>query len=153
VQHLSLDRFIEPASTRRRGSSFQERIGLETSIAAARSIARGDATLCPGYDPLTRERGPSDVFQFSGEGVLVIDGLLATTVDIDGALRIAVEADASHLASRRASFHSWKASLRSIEDADEYEKTRADEDDVVAEATAAAALKVTIDPDFRLRPR
>jgi histidinol-phosphate phosphatase family protein len=152
VVHLSLDRFIEPLSARRPGAPFRERIGMAAATEAVRTIVQGGTALCPGYDPATRERGPSELFRHTGRGVLLVEGLLALDLDVDGAARLAVVADPASLAARRAAFHAWKARRGPIGPAADYERSRQEEDEAVAASTAAATARLALGSDRRLAP-
>lgn len=148
VLHLSMDRWILPHSVRVPGSRVAERTRYaEASQALARLVA-GEAVLVPGYDPRTREAAPAEMVQWSGRGVLVVDGLLAAAVDLPGAMRVALCAEPSVLRARREAFYVWKgldgAELRNAVDG------RSEEHAAVLAAQARASLRLSLGEDLVL---
>lgn len=147
--HVSLDRFIQPASERRDGSTVLERTGWGEAKAALHALVNGDAVVFPGYEPFTRKRAASRVVQWDHRAVLVVEGLLANDLELPNALEIAVVADRDVLRTRRASFYAWKglagAALAEAVDGREEELA------TVAHAIARAKLRLTLDPNHRLQ--
>ncbi|MBS2025488.1 MAG: HAD-IIIA family hydrolase [Deltaproteobacteria bacterium] len=145
---LSLDRFIQPANERRSESTVAERTSFAQAEAAVRALAAGTAIEVPGYDPLTRERAPTEVLQRSGE-VLIIDGVLACALDVPGALKVWLGADPVALRARRLDFYRWKGLTGAA--LDEAVDGRAEESDAVAATRARADLSLTFDDSLRLK--
>jgi histidinol-phosphate phosphatase family protein len=150
VSQLSLDRFIQPAGERRPDAGAAERNRIAEASAAARALAQGRPVLTPGYDPVTRGRGASEVLQWPGRGVLILDGVLAGSLELPGALSISLQAPADALRRRRESFYRWKG-LAGAELSAAVEG-RPEEEAMVAELSARASLKLTLDGDLRLGP-
>lgn len=148
--HLSLDRFIAPLSTRAMVSRLAERTRLDDASRAVSALVGGAAVLVPGYDPLTRETAPSQAFHWGGRGVLIVEGLLATSLGVDGALRIALEADRGVLDDRRSELYAWKNASRSEPWPDASAEQRREEDDAVSQATARVDVRLALDDDHRL---
>lgn len=149
VLHVSLDRFIQPHAVRRPSSTLKERTRFPTAAEAIAALVARDAVPMPGYEPRTREACPSQLVQWHGQGVLVVEGLLANAINVPGAFKVALHADAGALRERRRSFYSWKG-------LDEQEMAaavdgRAEEHETVADAVRAAALHLALDAGLRLR--
>ncbi len=148
VVHVSLDRFIQPASVRRPVSTLHERTSFDEARNAVQRLVAGEAALFPGYDPSTRESGPAFLVQRPRGSILIVDGLLATAIDIPGALRVALHAPADLLRARRESFYAWK----DLEKADFALSVmgREEEQRAVAQAAAASDLRLAFDTSQRL---
>ena len=150
VLHVSLDRFILPASERSAASTAAARDRLVEAGQALSRLLDGEAALFPNYDPQTRGRAPSALLQRSPGTVLLVDGVLALAVDVPGALRVTLNAPEELLLARRQSFYSWKGlegpDLRAALD------SRAEEQWSVASAANAASLRLTFDSSQRLVP-
>jgi histidinol-phosphate phosphatase family protein len=105
--HVSLDRFIEPASSRRAPSPLAERTGSRAARAYFEKLSRHEATLIPSYDPLRRETAPGEMVTWA-DGVLVVEGLFAGALDAPGALHVEMVAEKTSLGDRRRAFYAWK---------------------------------------------
>ncbi|MEW5851325.1 MAG: HAD-IIIA family hydrolase [Myxococcota bacterium] len=149
VLHVSLDRYIQPASTRKVDSTLRERIRFEDTREAVARLATCEPVLMPGYNPVTRERAASAVVQWSGKGVLVVDGLLAHALDVPGALKVVMRADAEALRERRRAFYVWKGLAPSEIDA--AVDGRAEEHDTVASTLGLATLHLALDGQLRIQ--
>lgn len=150
VVRLSLDRFIQPADDRAAASSVYDRTGFAAAAAAVARLASGEPALLPGYDPFTRSRSAAEVVQWPRRGVLIVEGILACALDIDGALRIALHGEIEELRERRRSFYRWKG-LPSDEAARAVDG-RAEEHEVAADLASRAAIQLRARLDGALEP-
>ncbi len=150
VLHLSLDRFIQPAATRRPEARLRERLRHADAAAALARLVGGQTLLLPSYDPFTRAAAPAMTATLPPGRVLVVDGLLATALELPGALRVAVEAPAEARLARRRAFYAWKGLAG---DALELAVSGApgdDEDEAVVAALARADVRVRLAPSLAL---
>jgi histidinol-phosphate phosphatase family protein len=146
--HVSLDRFIRPRSERRAGAGVEENTRFDEAARAARSLAAGRAVLTPGYHPVSRERAPGEALTWDRRGVLILDGVLACGLELDGALHVALDDDPAARAERRRDFYLWKglagAELESAVHG------RAEEEARVAALAGRAAIRLRLDGSLRL---
>jgi D,D-heptose 1,7-bisphosphate phosphatase len=105
--HVSLDRFIQPASERPHGASLETRTGLREARVAVARLVRREPTYLPSYDPLRRSSAPGEIVTWS-DGVLIVEGILATTLDVPAALRVEIFAPQETLGERRRVLYAWK---------------------------------------------
>ncbi len=148
VLRVSLDRFIRPASLRRANAPAAERLGLDDAARAIASLTAGRATLLPGYDPLTREAAPSEVVTWNRREVLILDGILANTLDLPGAFHVSLDAPVETRAARRRAFYEWKGLA-----GDELERAargHADEESLALDRARRVRLRARLDENFRL---
>ena len=148
VMHVSLDRFIQPRSRRRAGMTVTERVSFELSAQSMEEVIRGRSVVCPDYDAFTGDSAPSKIVQWNGSGVLLVDGLLANSLRLEGALRLAFDAEALTLVERRRVAAEWKSSPERIELT---AAERNEEDHTVRRANEHAHLRITFDETQRLR--
>ncbi len=149
VLHLSLDRFVQPASQRSASSTLRQRLCFDDAARAVAALLSGQAVRLPGYDPQTREAGQSQMMLWpSNGGVLILEGLLATELDVVGAFKVALTAQQDVLRERRVAFYRWKGLAE--KDLDAAVDGRAEEHETVAAAAARATLKLRLDGDLRL---
>lgn len=147
-RQLSLDRFIAPRSERRAGAGVVENTRFDEAARAIAQLAAGRAALVPGYHPLTRERAPGEAVSWNRRGVLILDGVLANALALDGALHVALDADPAARAERRRAFYLWKG----LDGAElEHAVSGRDEEEArVAELSRRAALRLRLDGALRL---
>jgi histidinol-phosphate phosphatase family protein len=150
VVRLSLDRFIQPAGERAAGAGVYERTGFAAAAAAVASLASGEPALVPGYDPFTRGRSAAELSQWPRQGVLIVEGILACAVKIEGALCIALHGEPDELRERRRSFYRWKG--LSEDDALRAVEGRAEEHQLAADLASRAALQLRVRRDGTMGP-
>jgi uridine kinase len=141
--HLGLDRFLVAHEERDPKLGFEGRIGFDAAKRAALALAEGQGVLVPGYDARTRSRAPGLVMQRPTKAILIVDGLLATELPLDGALRIELMDDEPRLQMRRTSFYAWKG-LPEPTDAPE-EQAR------IARATDGAHVRLRVTDDYAVK--
>ena len=148
VLHVSLDRFIEPLAGRRPAASLEARTGMAAARAAVARLVRREPTYLPSYDPRRRTSAPGEIVTWA-RGVLILEGILATTLDVPGALRIEIDAPVRALEQRRRAFYAWKGLAPTEIQATLDE--RADEDREVTAAMVAPRQVYRADSRGRLQ--
>jgi histidinol-phosphate phosphatase family protein len=104
--HVSLDRFIQPLQARSASSTVRERNGFPQANARVNDLLSHAATLLPSYDPLRRDAAPGEMMTWA-DGVLIVEGLLASTLEVPDALRVQMVAPRGALEARRRTFYAW----------------------------------------------
>jgi hypothetical protein len=148
VVHVSLDRFLVPAAERAPSVRLRERSRFSQAAEAVRRLAAGESVALPGYDPRRRVAAPGRIVTV-GEGVLIVDGLLASALEAPGVVTVAVHAPEAARLARRRRFYAWKGlSGPPLERA-----VRPDEEEVaeVARAVERAQLHLHLDERLRLK--
>ena len=150
VEHVSLDRFIEPVASRKPGNTLAQRTGMTRARTGLESLLRHESTLLPSYDPLRREVAPGEIVTWA-DGVLIVEGLFAATLDVPGALRVEMVASKPALLSRRRAFYAWKG--RAPAEIDGVLRDRESEDLELASLATSPRITYSIDVEGRLEPK
>lgn len=95
VLSVRLDDWLLPAQLRKPDSTVAERYRLDELDGAIASLMRGDVVQAPGYDPQTRDSGPTVHYgPAPGAGVVLVEGVPALLLATHGgAIRVYVEAE------------------------------------------------------------
>lgn len=109
VVHVSLDRFIQPACRRPPDATLAQRLGHAHAELMLTALLRDGYATTPLYDPSTREdAGTADV-DLPRNAVLLLDGILANTLEPTGpTVRVHVDAPVELRRARRHAFYVWK---------------------------------------------
>jgi chloramphenicol 3-O-phosphotransferase len=148
--HVSLDRFIQPLQARSASSTVRERNGFPQANARVNDLLSHAATLLPSYDPLRRDAAPGEMMTWA-DGVLIVEGLLASTLEVPDALRVQMVAPRGALEARRRTFYAWKGLAQGA-----IERVLADRDAEDLELGSLAMsprLTYCIDDTGRLEPK
>jgi histidinol-phosphate phosphatase family protein len=147
--HVSLDRFIQPLSSRRTGSSLAERTRLDAAREGIARLARHEPTFLPSYDPRKRIAAPGELVTWA-DGVLIVEGVLAVALDISSALRIEMVAPRDAVQERRRVFYAWKGLGHS--ETVGVLREREDEEQEIARLSTAPRRSLRLDEQGRLGP-
>jgi hypothetical protein len=129
-------------------STVLERTRFEHAQRDLRTLLRDGLVDAPLYDPLTREAAPREALKLDRGAVLVVDGLLAPALGLEGAIRVTLHGEEAVLQQRRRAFYAWKE-VDAATAADALHG-RGEEKETVARANQGSELNFRLSAGFTL---